>query len=180
MSEHWDTKKLAKLVNGFCADAVVDLDDTAIWLKPENLLEVMRELKQNEQTHFDLLVNLTAVDYIDHFEMVYRLRSLLHNTVAVVKVKSGYGRTFTDMDSVYSVWRGADLMEREVWDLMGIRFLGHPNLKRIALWEGFKGHPLRKDFVVYEDSLKAVADIDAEEAQIGTVNDGTGGETHAD
>ena len=51
------------------------------------------------------------------------------------------------MSSVFSVWKGADLQEREVWDLMGIRFDGHPNMKRVMLWEGFDGHPLRKDFL---------------------------------
>ena len=51
------------------------------------------------------------------------------------------------MASVVSVWQGADLQEREIWDLMGVRFDGHPNLKRVLLWEGFPGHPLRKDFL---------------------------------
>ena len=51
------------------------------------------------------------------------------------------------------IWRGADLQEREVWDLMGIMFDGHPNHKRIMLWEGFPGHPLRKDFATYEQSI---------------------------
>jgi len=164
MSKAWSGSELADLINGFAPDAAVDFNDDSVWIKPADLVAVMERLKQREDVRFDLLVNLTAVDYIDHFEMVYRLRSLLHNTTAVVKSKSGYGRTFSAMPSVYSIWRGADLMEREVWDLMGVKFEGHPNLKRIMLWEGFRGHPLRKDFAVYEDSLKSLEEMERERA----------------
>ena len=57
------------------------------------------------------------------------------------------GRDELSLPSVYHVWRGADFQEREIWDLMGISFSGHPNMKRIMLWEGFEGHPLRKDYL---------------------------------
>jgi len=57
------------------------------------------------------------------------------------------GREEPAISSVTDIWQGADLQEREVWDLMGIRFEGHPNMKRVLLWEGFPGHPLRRDFV---------------------------------
>ena len=68
------------------------------------------------------------------------------NERAVVKTKC-YDREEPTLPSVVSVWRGADLQEREIWDLMGVRFEGHPNMKRILLWEDFPGHPLRKDFL---------------------------------
>ena len=71
---------------------------------------------------------------------------LITNTSLVLKSKL-YGRDGNSINSVISVWKGADLQEREIWDLMGIFFEGHPNMKRILLWEGFKGHPLRKDFL---------------------------------
>ena len=58
-----------------------------------------------------------------------------------------FGRDEPVVDSVIDIWKGADLQEREIWDLMGIHFEGHPNLKRVLLWEGFPGHPLRKDFI---------------------------------
>ena len=58
-----------------------------------------------------------------------------------------YGRERPEAPSVVSVWKGAELQEREVWDLLGVRFEGHPNMKRILLWEGFEGHPLRRDYV---------------------------------
>ena len=92
-------------------------------------------------------VALTAVDYIDYFEVVYRLTSLRHNHSAVLKTRV-YERDEPVVPSVVPVWKGADLQEREVFDLMGVRFEGHPDLKRIPTWEGFEGHPLRKDFLL--------------------------------
>ena len=86
------------------------------------------------------------MDYIEHFELVYHLLSLRRNSSLVVKSRVP-GRENLEVPSVYEVWKGADLQEREVWDLMGIYFDGHPNMKRILLWEGFPGHPLRKDFL---------------------------------
>ena len=69
-----------------------------------------------------------------------------NNTSVVIKSKV-FGREELSAPSVISVWQGADLQEREIWDLMGIHFEGHPNMKRVLLWEGFPGHPLRKDFL---------------------------------
>ena len=68
------------------------------------------------------------------------------NQSLVLKLKC-FGRDEPVVDSVIDIWKGADLQEREIWDLMGITFEGHPNLKRILLWEGFDGHPLRKDYL---------------------------------
>ena len=86
------------------------------------------------------------MDYIEYFEMVYHLDSLINNSSIVVKSKL-YGRSKLSIKSLTSLWKGAELQEREIWDLMGIYFDDHPNMKRILLWEGFEGHPLRKDFI---------------------------------
>ena len=86
------------------------------------------------------------MDYIEYFELVYHLDSMIYNTSIVIKTKI-YGRNNLSVKSLTSLWKGAELQEREIWDLMGIYFDGHPNMKRILLWEGFKGHPLRKDFL---------------------------------
>ena len=110
-------------------------------------LDVARGLKEREEFRFDALTLLTTVDYIDHFEVVYHLRSLPHNRTGVIKLRCGEGRGDASVPSVISVWRGADLQEREAYDLMGVRFDGHPNMKRLMLWEGFEGHPLRKDYL---------------------------------
>jgi NADH:ubiquinone oxidoreductase subunit C len=92
------------------------------------------------------LTAISAVDYVEYFELVYHLLSMRRNHKLVVKSRV-FGREDLSAPSVIDVWQGADLQEREIWDLMGIRFEGHPNMKRILLWEGFPGHPLRKDFV---------------------------------
>jgi NADH-quinone oxidoreductase subunit C len=102
-------------------------------------------LKNTSGLEFDFLALVTAVDYPDYFEVVYQLTSLPHNHSLVVKVRL-YDRANPAIASVTGLWRGADLQEREIYDLMGIRFEGHPNLERIVLWEGFAGYPLRKEF----------------------------------
>ena len=96
---------------------------------------------------YELLSSVTSVDRISHFEVVYHLTSLQKNESLVIKIKCGEGRIDPKVKSVISVWRGAELQEREIYDLMGIMFEGHPNMKRLLLWENFEGHPLRKDFV---------------------------------
>ena len=78
--------------------------------------------------------------------MVYHLTSIEHNHSLVLKTRC-YSRDNPTLPSVVGLWRGADFQEREIYDLLGISFEGHPNLRRIALWEGFDGHPLRKDFL---------------------------------
>ena len=126
--------------------AVESWDGQVLWIKPEAVLEVCRHMKEAVGLEFDYLSAISAVDYVEYFEMVYRLTSMVHNQSAILKAKL-YGREDLALPSVVSVWQGADLQEREVWDLMGIAFTGHPNLKRVMLWEGFPGHPLRKDFL---------------------------------
>ena len=93
-----------------------------------------------------MLNSITAVDYVEYFEVVYHITSTIHKHSAVLKAKV-YGRDAPSVPSVISVWRGADLQEREIWDLMGVAFEGHPNLKRILLWEGYPGHPLQRDYL---------------------------------
>ncbi|MCH7800509.1 MAG: NADH-quinone oxidoreductase subunit C, partial [Chloroflexi bacterium] len=110
------------------------------------ILNVSRFLNADDDLDFSFLNAVTAVDYVEYFELVYHLVSMRKNTSVVIKSKV-FGREELSVPSVISVWQGADLQEREVWDLMGIRFEGHPNLKRVLLWEGFPGHPLRKDFL---------------------------------
>ena len=126
-------------------DSLERADGSELWVKPESILEVAEFLKGEPGLEFDYLNSVTAVDFIEYFELVYHLTSFQHRHMAVVKARV-YGRDDPGIPSVVSVWQGADYQEREIWDLMGIRFTGHPNLKRIMLWEGFLGHPHRKDF----------------------------------
>jgi len=139
--------QLAERIEARFPGSVTGSNTRDVFVRAERILEVARFLHDDPGLAFDFLVHLTAVDYVDHFEVVYRLTSLKHNHGAVVKTRA-YGREAPTVPSVFSIWKGADYQEREVYDLMGVRFAGHPNLKRIMTWEGFEGHPLRKDFIL--------------------------------
>lgn len=157
MTRSWSGEKLAQAIEAFAPGSTVRSTITDVWVQPERIRDVCEGLRSRPEFKFDLLSGVTAVDYIDHFELVYHLTSLPKNARAVLKAKCGWGREDEpEVPSVTPVWRGAELQEREVWDLMGIRFEGHPNLKRIALWEGFPGHPLRKDFATNAQSVVPV------------------------
>lgn len=120
-----------------------------VFIDPEAIRGVCLHLRDDPQLAFDYLLSVTAVDYLDYFEVVYHLLSLTHNRSAVLKARLT-GREGLRVASVTPVWKTADFQEREVWDLFGIWFEGHPNLKRIMMWEGFPGHPLRKDFLEFD------------------------------
>lgn len=138
--------EIARQITETFPDTVIEASDTAILIKGESLLDVMTFLKETPGLEFDYLNHITAVDYFDYFEVIYQLTSLQHNHSLVVKTRCT-GRDNPSLPSVVSLWRGADYQEREIYDLMGITFAGHPNMKRIALWAGFPGHPLRKDYL---------------------------------
>ena len=139
-------EQLAEKIIKASPDAVVAVDKAAVVVKSESLYQVAEFLKNTPELDFDYLVNLTAVDYMDYFEVVYHLVSLKHNHSLVLKTRCR-DREKPVVPSVVSLWRSADFQEREVYDLMGIVFDGHPNLKRLLLWEGFVGHPLRRDYL---------------------------------
>jgi NADH-quinone oxidoreductase subunit C len=126
--------------------AVNETDNQSVLIKSEYLLKVAEYLKNNPEMAFDQLNDITSVDYYDYLEIIYRLTSLEHNQSLAFKLRC-YDREKPEVPSVTGLWKGADFMEREVFDLMGISFAGHPNMKRIFLWEGFQGHPLRKDYI---------------------------------
>jgi len=112
----------------------------------EELLALMKELKENPVYQFDYLTNVTAVDYADRFEVVYNLISLAYGYLLTVKVKLP-DKDNPAVPSLCPLWGGADWQEKEVYDLMGINFTGYPGHPvRILLDDGFQGHPLRKDF----------------------------------
>lgn len=126
--------------------SVVESSRDAVIVGSEFLLPVATYLKDTPGLNFDYLAGITAVDYYDYFEIVYHLTSFEHNHSLVMKTRC-HGRDNLSLPSVVGLWRGADFQEREIYDLMGISFDGHPNMKRIFLWEGFEGHPLRRDYL---------------------------------
>ena len=139
-------EQIAKEITELFPDAVVVADKAAVVVTSQSLYQVAEFLKSTPALDFDNLTNLTAVDYMDYFEVVYHLISLEHNHSLVLKTRC-YDRDKPVVPSVVNLWRSADFQEREVYDLMGIIFDGHPNLKRLLLWEGFVGHPLRRDYL---------------------------------
>ena len=138
--------EVAKKITEQFTEAVSEASDQTVVVKSESLFEVAEYLKNSPEFSFDYLNYIATVDYYDYFELVYQLTSREHNHCLVLKTRC-YDRNEPTVPSVVSLWRGADFQEREIYDLIGIAFEGHPNLKRIALWEGFEGHPLRKDYL---------------------------------
>lgn len=138
--------EVAEKIEEHLPGAVVEVDENSILLNSESVLDICRFLNQTAGLDFDYLTNLTAVDYLDYFEVVYHLVSMKHNHSLVLKARC-FNRENPAIPSVTPIWGGADFQEREVYDLLGINFDGHYNMKRIFLWEGFQGHPLRRDFL---------------------------------
>ncbi len=156
--EQTDTNAAIAVLKEKFPDAVQD--DTregykGIIVDKNKLVEVATAIR--DELGFDYLSSATGVDYLgigDHLEMVYHAYSTSGGPALVFKAQTL--RDNAEIPSLIDVWPGADFQEREAWDLMGIRFSGHPNLKRILLWEGFNGHPLRKDWkeAYYEQDHK--------------------------
>jgi NADH-quinone oxidoreductase subunit C len=119
-------------------------DATAL-VDAAQVVELMRFLR--DALGFEMLLDLTAVDHLGRaprFEVVYHLHSIAKNER--LRVKAGVPESPCQIDSVVEIWPSANWMEREVWDLYGIRFRNHPDLRRILLYEEFDGYPLRKDY----------------------------------
>lgn len=112
-------------------------------VNPADLPELMLYLR--DQQGMNYLANLTSTDLQDKFEVTYHLYAIPDNGLKLA-VKTSVPRDGAEIPSVFSIYPTADWQEREVFDLMGIRFAGHPHLVRVLLPEGFAGHPLRKDF----------------------------------
>ncbi|MBI4518942.1 MAG: NADH-quinone oxidoreductase subunit C [Deltaproteobacteria bacterium] len=123
-------------------------DDTIV-VGRDHMIEVLRQLRERPEFAFDLLADETAADYLGvspRFELVCHLYSLSHNRRLRVKVPVPEDDPV--VPSLVPLWKSANWLEREVWDMFGIRFSGHPDLRRILLYEQFVGHPLRKDYPV--------------------------------
>ena len=128
-------------------------DETVI-IRPGALRDVAQFLKDTPELDFNFLMDLTAVDYLFfaggriqkefRFEVVYHFFSLKNNTRLRLKVP--VDEKNPEVDTLSDLWASANWYEREVWDMFGIRFNGHPNLKRILMYEEFQGHALRKDY----------------------------------
>ena len=146
MSTVMSGNHLASGLTKVFAGSILSFDSTSVLVDPEKIREICSYLKQSTEYDCILLNAITAVDYIEYFELIYQMTSISKNTTYKLKAQV-YGRDEPSIPSVFSVWKGADLQEREVFDLMGITFIDHPDLRRILLWEGFEGYPLRRDYL---------------------------------
>jgi NADH-quinone oxidoreductase subunit C len=117
-----------------------------------DLYNFAQRLKEDGQTAFDYLFCLSGVDWPGYLEVVYHLESTKHGHCMVLKARTD-GREDPRLDTVSSIWPTADAHEREVYDLLGIRFNHHPDLRRLLLTDDWEGYPLRKD---YKDEINIV------------------------
>ena len=146
-------QEVADWAESLVPGSVARVDPGCCVLKPEALVETMRALRTSPQSDLVYLTNLCGVDWWDHFEVAYHLQSFDLNHIATIKCEA-WDHDKPSLPSLVPVFHGAWMQESEAYDLLGIRFDGHPNLQRIFLWEGYPGHPLRKDFVSMPGGLQ--------------------------
>ncbi len=129
--------------------ATVSCGDAIVYLRNDRVHDALAWLKTDGEQAFDYLTDLTAVEYRDPerpLEVVWQLRSLARKADLRVKVALDKAEPL-EVPSVYDLWKGADWLERETYDMFGVVFVGHPDLRRILMWETYaEGYPLRKDF----------------------------------
>ena len=135
-------KVLSIVPNAEVVDGKQYLEVTVI---PGKIHELAKQLKEDTETNFDYLFCQSGVDYGDSLGVVYHLESVKHRHSIVLKTKIA-NRVTPIIESVYDIWKAAEYHEREIYDLVGIKFRNHPDLRRFFLDESW-GHPLRKDFV---------------------------------
>lgn len=130
-------------------EAYVSCGDTVVFIDREAALEILQWLRDTPEQKYDYLIDVTAVEHRDPhrpIEVVYFLFSLERKVQLCAKIALPKDGDLV-VDSVVPIWRGADWLEREVYDMFGIEFRGHPDLRRILMWETYaEGYPLRKDF----------------------------------
>ena len=130
-------------------EAQAEHGEVTIAIGRDAALEIFRALRDRPELGFDFLTDVTAVDYlgqVPRFTVVYHLYSLAQNHRLRVKIRVPEDEPW--VQSLTGLWRSANWVERECWDMFGIRFVGHPDPRRILMYEEFVGHPLRKDYPV--------------------------------
>ena len=143
-----ENQKIQELILSNFPEAQISIGKQFLTVSVEksSLCKLADFLKNNSETSFDYLFCESAVDYNDRFEIVYHLDSTKHRHQMVLKSSIG-DRNNPEIDSVFNTWVGAEYHEREIFDLFGIKFIGHPDLRKIFLDNDWVGFPLRKDYV---------------------------------
>jgi NADH-quinone oxidoreductase subunit C len=139
---------LQAAVPGAAYDEGASIDFPTVYVPAAQLVETCTALRDVEAFRFEVLVEVTAADYFPRdprFEVVYHLLSISRNARLRLKVRAGDGDA---VPTVQGVWRSAGWLEREVWDMFGVVFEGHPDLRRLLMPDDWEGHPQRKDYPV--------------------------------
>ncbi len=151
-----DGPTLEKLKENF-SNSILDIiefrGELTVIIKKEDLIKICEFLKSDPELEYNFLSDVCGVDFPERekrFELVYNLYSIPNRFRVRLKIRVGEGES---VPSVTPVWSGADWMEREVYDLFGIRFDNHPDLRRILLPDDWVGHPLRKDFPLTREEI---------------------------
>ena len=137
----------------------IQIVNEGLILKPEDLIRVAKFLKESSEFKMNYLSGVTAVDYLEFIESVYHFYSVDQRTGPVV-LKVRVPRERAKIPSLVPIFRGAEFQEREAYDMMGIFYEGHPDLRRIFMWEGFEGYPLRKDYLPEDDDVLEWQDVE--------------------
>jgi NADH-quinone oxidoreductase subunit B/C/D len=148
---------LAERLNEKLGEGTVEIVAGGLLIQPEKLVAASLYLRDENPVRYDYLASLQSVHYSDSIEVNYQLDSTRDpGKLIVLRVRCDEAEGKGEIPSVISVWPGADFQEREVYDMMGVRFTGHPNLRRILMWDGFAYFPLRKDYLepYYEGPTK--------------------------
>lgn len=140
------------------SDAILDVIDfmgeTTVEIKNESLISILTFLKQAPEPGFQVLMDLTGVDYLEPSKRT-KLVYLLHNPANLSRLRiTLFAARDEAVPSVISLWRGAAWYERELFDLFGVQFEGHPNLRRLLMPDDWKGHPLRRDYALTEEPVQ--------------------------
>ena len=140
-------------------DIEIKIVNQALLLKPDDLPRVAKFLKESPEFQMNYLSSITAVDYLDSLESVYHLYSI-DKRIGPIVLKVRVPRDHPKIPSLVPLFRGAEFQEREAYDMMGIVYEGHPDLRRIFMWEGFEGFPLRKDYIPEDEDILEWEDVE--------------------
>ena len=131
---------------------VETIDYPTVKVGVKDFFNFIKEIKSSSELGFDFLLDLTAAELDECFEAVYHLMNLKNNQI--IRIKVCLDKDNPSIDSITGLYKAADMQEREAYDLLGINYDGHPNLKRILCPDDFEGHPLRKAFSVQDRGSK--------------------------
>ncbi|HET6615007.1 MAG TPA: NADH-quinone oxidoreductase subunit C [Dehalococcoidia bacterium] len=145
-------RDVAARIDAAVPGAVRDVSEGWVTLDPDRAFDAMRFLRDDESLDGKYLVQMCSVDVINRIDVVYHFASLAQNHIFEVKVPADHEQP--RVASITPLWIGAWLQEREIYDMMGVIFEGHPSLTRLFLWDKFPGYPLRKDFMALPGGQK--------------------------